>query len=185
MFQHSMVRTGTKVEITEGLVRAQGSALRHGPVRRRFRNLSRSPARCDSKVVMNHPPALRQRAPRVNLRGDTSAAVNLQNGQQLRARMHRLSITGGLLELDTYLSERIPFGLTVYLNSNTVRGRAETLFPMRSKPGYLQPFRFTDLREEQRTRLETEIGELLRQAVTTTGNTILGVHPPRSFLESL
>ncbi len=135
---------------------------------------------------MTHPPALRQRAPRVNLRGDTSATVQLQNGQQLRAKMHRLSVTGGLLELSTYLAERIPFGLTLYLNSNVVRGRAETLFPMRSTPGYLQPFRFTDLRDEQRGRLEKEIGELLQQAIAaTTGSHALGVKPPRSFLESL
>ena len=135
---------------------------------------------------MTHPPALRQRAPRVNLRGDTSAAVQLQNGHQLRAKMHRLSVTGGLLELDTYLAERIPFGLTVYLNSNVVRGRAETLFPMRATPGYLQPFRFTDMRDEHRIRLEAEIGQLLKQAIsTTTGSPVLGVKPPRSFLESL
>jgi len=135
---------------------------------------------------MTHPPALRQRAPRVNLRGDTSATVQLQNGQQLRAKMHRLSVTGGLLELTNYLAERVPFGLTLYLNSNVVRGRAETLFPMRSTPGFLQPFRFTDLRDEQRRRLETEIGELLKQAIAaTTGSHGLGLKPPRSFLESL
>ncbi len=135
---------------------------------------------------MTHPPALQQRAPRVNLRGDTSATVQLQNGQQLRAKMHRLSVTGGLLELTNYLAERVPFGLTLYLNSNVVRGRAETLFPMRSTPGFLQPFRFTDLRDEQRRRLETEIGELLKQAVAaTTGSHGLGLKPPRSFLESL
>jgi len=135
---------------------------------------------------MTHPPALRQRAPRVNLRGDTSATVQLQNGQQLRAKMHRLSVTGGLLELTNYLAERVPFGLTLYLNSNVVRGRAETLFPLRSTPGFLQPFRFTDLRDEQRRRLETEIGELLKQAIAaTTGSHGLGLKPPRSFLESL
>jgi len=100
--------------------------------------------------------------------------------------MHRLSVTGGLLELTNYLAERVPFGLTLYLNSNVVRGRAETLFPMRSTPGFLQPFRFTDLRDEQRRRLETEIGELLKQAVAaTTGSHGLGLKPPRSFLESL
>jgi hypothetical protein len=135
---------------------------------------------------MNHPPAAQQRAPRVNLRGDTSATVQLQNGRQLRAKMHRLSVTGGLLELTTYLAERVPFGLTLYLNSNTVRGRAETLFPMPATPGYLQPFRFTDLRNEERGRLEKEVGELLKQAIDApTGGHVLGLKPPRSFLESL
>lgn len=135
---------------------------------------------------MNHPPALRQRAPRVNLQGNTSATVQLQNGQQFRAKMHRLSVTGGLLELTNYLAERVPFGLTLYLNADVVRGRAETLFPMRSAPGYLQPFRFTDMRDEQRNRLEREIGELLKQAIAApSGGHVLGLKPPRSFLESL
>jgi hypothetical protein len=135
---------------------------------------------------MEHSPALRQRAPRVNLRGDTSAAVQLQNGHQIRAKMHKLSVTGGLLELDTYLAERIPFGLTVYLNSTVLHGRAETLFPMRATPGYLQPFRFTKMRDEHRSRLEAEIGQLLKQAVNaTSGGHVLGAKPPRSFVESL
>ena len=135
---------------------------------------------------MTHAPALRQRAPRVNLRGDTSATVQLQNGQQLRAKMHRLSVTGGLLELTIYVAERVPFGLTLYLNSDVVRGRAETLFPMRAAPGYLQPFRFTDMRNEERGRLEREIGDLLKQAIAApTGGHVLGLKPPRSYLESL
>jgi hypothetical protein len=37
------------------------------------------------------------------------------------------------------------------------------LFPMWAEQGYLQPFAFTDLRDEQLLALQTEIAELLKQ----------------------
>jgi hypothetical protein len=59
------------------------------------------------------------------------------------------------------------------------------LFPMRGLHGYLQPFRFSGLRAEERQILETEITELLKQTVApaTTGHGS-GFRPPRFYLES-
>jgi hypothetical protein len=49
--------------------------------------------------------------------------------------------------------------------------------------GYLQPFRFTDLRDEECRALETEIGELLKQATPLPGRPSFGFRPLRSSPE--
>ena len=109
-------------------------------------------------------PRRKVRAPRVNVGETASAAIQLQNGRQLWAKPLRISITGGLLELATCLDEGVTVNLSVHLERRTVRGKAAMLFPMCAKQGYLQPFRFTDLRDEQSLALQTEIRELLDQA---------------------
>jgi len=115
--------------------------------------------------MANFPQLTRRtlRAPRVNLWGTASASIQLENGRELWAKTLRISITGGLLELATYLDEGVTVKLTLHLGARTVRGKAATLFPMRAAQGFLQPFRFTDLREEECRSLETEIRELLKQ----------------------
>ena len=45
-----------------------------------------------------------------------------------------------------------------------MRGKAAMLFPMPVTQGYQQPFRFTDLRDEDRFALQSEIGALLRES---------------------
>jgi hypothetical protein len=107
--------------------------------------------------------------------------IHLENGRQLRANLHRLSITGGLLELATYTEERVSVTLIFQLGSDILKPRAEMLFPVWMPQGYLQPFRFTALRPEEHHLLEKEIGELLKQAMAGQG---LGFRPPSSFLES-
>jgi hypothetical protein len=111
------------------------------------------------------PQARRKvRAPRADLWGTVSTTIQLENGRQLWAKTLRISITGGLLELAKCLDEGVPVNLTVHLGSRAVRGKAAMLFPMSATQGYLQPFRFTDLREEESVALQIEIGQLLRQA---------------------
>jgi hypothetical protein len=126
-----------------------------------------------------------RRAPRVNLRGQLSATIQLENGRQFTARLHQLSTTGGLLEVSTYLEERSWIGLTVPLGSGAVYPTAEMMFPMRGGSGYLQPFRIVRLRPEERQRLEKEITELLQQALAPPrlGHGP-GFRPPRFYLES-
>src|SRR5438477_9512363 len=48
-----------------------------------------------------------RRAPRVKLAGLVLALIQLENGRQIRSRLHQLSITGGLLYLDDPLDEGI------------------------------------------------------------------------------
>ena len=46
-----------------------------------------------------------RRAPRVKLAGTILALLQLENGRQIRARLHQLSFTGGLLHMDKPLDE--------------------------------------------------------------------------------
>ncbi len=124
------------------------------------------------------------RAPRVNLWGTVSASIQLENGRQCWAKTLRLSTTGGLLELANCLDEGVAVNLTLHLGSRPVRGKAAMLFPMRATQGYLQPFRFTELRDEECRTLDMEIRQLLRQArPLAPGRRGFGLRPPR-LLES-
>jgi hypothetical protein len=126
------------------------------------------------------------RAPRVSLWETVSATIQLQNGRQLWAKTLRISTTGGLLELANCLDERVTVNLTLHLGSRTVRGKAAMLFPMPVSLGYLQPFRFTDLRDEERLALQTEIRELLRQSrLLATGRGGSALLRPRISPKSL
>lgn len=64
---------------------------------------------------MSHSPRMRKstRAARVALQGRISVMVLLENGRQFPAKLHQLSVTGGLLEVDMYLEERSKVGLTL------------------------------------------------------------------------
>jgi hypothetical protein len=125
------------------------------------------------------------RAPRVSLWDTVSATIQLENGRQLWAKTLRISTTGGLLELPNCLDEGVTVNLTLHLGSRTVRGKAAMLFPMRATQGYLQPFRFTYLRDEECLVLQTEIRELLRQArLLATGHRGLGLNRHRFFPKS-
>jgi hypothetical protein len=114
-------------------------------------------------------PRRKIRAPRVNLWGTASATIQLENGKQLWARAVRISTTGGLLEVAKCLDEGLAVGLTVHFGDCTVRGKAGMLFPMRAEQGYLQPFHFTDLRDDQLLALQAEVAELLKQTKPFTG----------------
>jgi hypothetical protein len=130
------------------------------------------------EVVMADFPHQRRkiRAPRVSLWDTVSATIQLENGRQLWAKTLRISTTGGLLELPNCHDAGVTVNLTLHLGSRTVRGKAAMLFPMRAMQGYLQPFRFTYLRDEECLVLQTEIRELLRQArLLATGHRGLGL----------
>jgi hypothetical protein len=137
--------------------------------------------------MTNFPqPRRKIRAPRANLWGTASATIRLENGRELWAKTLRISITGGLLELATYLDEGVTVNLTLHLGTRTVRGKAATLFPMWASQGYLQPFRFTDLRDEECRVLETEIGELIKHAsLSVPGRRGLAFKPRRFVPESV
>jgi hypothetical protein len=122
------------------------------------------------------------RAPRVNLWGTVSATIQLQNGRQFWAKTLRISVTGGLLELASYLDERVSVQLTLHMGNRTIRSKASTLFPMRAAQGYQQPFRFIDLRDQERLALEAEIREQIRQS-TLAARPGSGLRPRQSFLE--
>ena len=126
------------------------------------------------------------RAPRIALRGAVPAAIQLENGRQLTVRLHQLSVTGGLLELATYIDERSRIAMAFAFGSANVHANAELLFPMRGGMGYMQPFRFTVFGTGVRPTLEVEIGNMLRQITAAAQpRRGLGDRSPRFSLDSL
>ncbi|HXM21571.1 MAG TPA: hypothetical protein VN948_09950 [Terriglobales bacterium] len=101
------------------------------------------------------------RAPRVKLAGTVLSLVRLENGRQTRGKLHQLSITGGLLQLETPLDEGIKVEVIFHVGESTVRSKARMLFPMWATQGYLQPFEFSDLDEEDRCNLRVDLQRLL------------------------
>jgi hypothetical protein len=89
------------------------------------------------------------------------ALVQLQNRRRIRAKLHQLSTNGGLLHLDQPLDEGIVVEVLFHVQSTTVRNKAQMLFPMWATRGCLQPFRFKELDEETRGKLEVDLQALL------------------------
>jgi hypothetical protein len=105
-----------------------------------------------------------KRPPRVRLGGTVLAIIRLENGKQVRSRLHQLSTSGGLLHLDNPLDEKIKVEVIFHVGSSTVRSQAVTLFPMWATQGCLQPFGFCDLDEKDRLRLQADLQQFLDQA---------------------
>lgn len=101
------------------------------------------------------------RATRVKLLGTVLALVQLKNGERVRAKVQQLSTNGGVLQISEPLDESFPVELLFHVGSTTVRNRAKMLGPIWATKGCLQPFRFTDLSEEDRGRLQSNLAELL------------------------
>jgi hypothetical protein len=97
----------------------------------------------------------------VKLAGRVLALIRLQNRRQIRARVHQLSVTGGLLHLDNPLDEGIKVEMLFHVGSCTVRSKVVMLFPMWATQGCLQPFEFADLAEEDCRQLETDLQKFL------------------------
>ena len=105
-----------------------------------------------------------RRAPRVKLAGTILALVRLESGRQIRARLHQLSFTGGLLHLDAPLDEGIKAEVMFHLRGSTIRSKATMLFPMWATQGCLQPFEFADLGEDDRLKLKADLERFLGSA---------------------
>ena len=104
------------------------------------------------------------RATRVKLLGTVLALVQLKNGERVRAKVQQLSTNGGVLQVPEALDESFPVELLFHVGSTTVRNRAQMLGPIWATKGCLQPFRFTDLSDRDRIRLQTDLAELLDPA---------------------
>jgi len=105
-----------------------------------------------------------KRAARVKLLGSVLALVQLESGKQFRVPLHQLSISGGLLMMEKPLDEGIKVEVMFHVGSCTVRSKAVVLFPMWATQGCLQPFEFTDLADEDRSKLEADLQKYLDQA---------------------
>jgi hypothetical protein len=134
-----------------------------------FRNLVQPAVKCHTFSRMSHMPeplALnaisvrpdgQDRPFRVKLRGSVLTLIRLPNQRQIRGKLHQLSISGGLVHLEKPLDEKLKVEFIFHLGKNTIRERAEILFPMWATQGWLQPFRFVELPEASRNILETSL----------------------------
>jgi hypothetical protein len=114
-----------------------------------------------SKEVKSAGQRRANRAPRVRLAGAVLTLILLENGRQLRGRLHALSSTGGLLHVENPLDEGIKVELIFHVRKTTTRGKARMLFPMWATQGCLQPFRFDGLAEEDLRRLQASVEGML------------------------
>ncbi len=114
------------------------------------------------------PPARPERAFRVKLRGSILALLRLPNKRQVRGKVHQISITGGLMNVETPLDEKLQVELIFHLGEVTIREKAEMLFPMWATQGWLQPFRFIDVAEANKTILEANLQAFVQSTQETT-----------------
>jgi hypothetical protein len=96
------------------------------------------------------------RVPRATLKGNTSAVLRFANGQRASAKIHVISLTGGLLSLAQSVAQGAHVKLMFLTEGGTVLGAAEMLRPVTDA---MQPFRFVALAAADQCRLKTLIWE--------------------------
>lgn len=105
-----------------------------------------------------------RRSFRVKLRGSVLVLLRLPNRRQVRSAFHALSVTGGMVHLEKPLDEKIEVEMIFHLGDSTIRSKAIMLFPMWATQGWLQPFRFADLSEEDKKTLEANLKSLVAES---------------------
>ena len=101
------------------------------------------------------------RAARVKLGGAVRVSVLLEGPRCLRAKLHELSVSGGLLHLRQALKDGVHLEMAFHLPSGIVRASGETLRAEWATRGCLQAFRFTRLEERDRKSLHEAVQKLL------------------------
>ena len=94
---------------------------------------------------------------RVKLRGSVLVLVRLPNKRSVRAAIHQLSTTGGVIHLEKPLDEKLVVEVIFHIQKITIRSKAQMLFPMWATQGWMQPFRFVDLAEASRDSLDASL----------------------------
>ena len=120
----------------------------------------------ESKSAENKPV---DRPFRVKLRGSVLVLVRLPNKRSLRAAIHQLSTSGGVIHFEKPLDEKLEVELIFHISKSTIRSKAQMLFPMWATQGWMQPFRFVELSDTNREtldeKLKTFLGEAAKGAV--------------------
>jgi len=91
---------------------------------------------------------------RVKLRGSLLVLVRLPNKRTIQGSFHQLSTTGGVIHFEKPLDEKLEVELIFHLKETTVRSKAQMLFPMWATQGWMQPFRFVSLVDDNRRVLD-------------------------------
>jgi hypothetical protein len=98
---------------------------------------------------------------RIKLRGSVLVLVKLPNKRTVRAAIHQLSTTGGVIHFEKPLDEKLKVELTFHIHETTIHCNAQMLFPMWATQGWMQPFRFVDLADADRTTLDASLKSFL------------------------
>jgi hypothetical protein len=101
---------------------------------------------------------------RVKLRGSVLVLVRLPNRRSIRAAFHQLSISGGVIHLEQPLDEKLEVELIFHIREATLRGKAQMLFPMWATQGWMQPFRFVELTDDNRETLDAKLKSFVGEA---------------------
>ena len=101
---------------------------------------------------------------RVKLRGSVLVLVRLPNKRSVRAAIHQLSTSGGVIHLEKPLDEKLEVELIFHIREATLRGKAQMLFPMWATQGWMQPFRFVDLTDANRETLDEKLKSFVGDA---------------------
>jgi hypothetical protein len=118
---------------------------------------------------MTYFPQLNPATPakRLKLGGSVVVAIRSEgDSQPVRAKLHELSATGGLLVLSNALEQGAFVEVAFQTSQGKVRGMAELLSPRReSTSGCLQAFRFVALDDRDHTRLRMAMESLLDRSL--------------------
>jgi hypothetical protein len=101
---------------------------------------------------------------RVKLRGSVLVLVRLPNKRAVRAAIHQLSTTGGVIHLEKPLDEKLEVEVIFHIHETTIRGKGQMLFPMWATQGWMQPFKFVDLSDTNREALDASLKSFVGDA---------------------
>ncbi len=110
------------------------------------------------------PAAPSERPFRVKLRGSVLVLVRLPNKRSVRAAIHQLSTSGGVIHLEKPLDEKLEVEMIFHISKATIRSKAQMLFPMWATQGWMQPFRFLNLSDASRDTLDAKLKTFLGEA---------------------
>ena len=108
---------------------------------------------------------------RVKLRGSVLVLVRLPNKRSVRAAIHQLSTSGGVIHLEKPLDEKLVVEVIFHISKATIRSKAQMLFPMWATQGWMQPFRFVDLPDKSRETLDASLKAFISGGESATGAT--------------
>src|SRR6202162_1823092 len=125
--------------------------------------MSQTPEPAAIEISSASAPSETPRPFRVKLRGSVLALIRLPNRRQIRGKLHQLSTTGGLMNVEKPLDEKLEVELIFHLGETTIREKAQIMFPMWATQGWLQPFRFIDLPESSKNALQISLSSFVQQ----------------------
>jgi hypothetical protein len=140
----------TRVEIER--VEIERVEIERGEIEKEQQTEKRPVTRPEPQAV-----TLNDRPFRVKLRGSVLVLIRLPNKRQLRAALHQLSTSGGVINLEKPLDEKIEVELIFHIDRSTIRGKAQMLFPMWATQGWMQPFCFVELTDTDRSALQENL----------------------------